>query len=157
VIVGLLLVGSLCSALQIRFTSRHLRDDYRTAAAIAKHELMHGRRVLWSADPQTAMYYGLVSQADWDKAGSERFLLGDRGLSRYPGSVDVILYSKPDLYDRSGIVRSFAAGEHYHVETRLEAFEVWRPAPSGASSSSARQGVRLPRLDGTLVLDWRRK
>ncbi len=53
------LVLLLLSALEIRFAPRHRRDDYRSAADIARQAQAAGEHVWWLADVSTGLYYGV--------------------------------------------------------------------------------------------------
>ena len=139
VAAGFLMI-SMLSALEIRFASRHLRDDYRSAAAIAKREIGHGTPVLWAADAQTAMYYRLIRTEDWNTGGSAMLLLNERGLMRLPKNNSIVLYSKPDLYDKDRTIHSFLLENNFSLREQFEAFEVW------SSPSSKASITRTPKL-----------
>src|SRR6185295_15583577 len=56
--VVILFIGlNLGSAVSLRFAQRHAKDDYRTAAAIARDTLNRGERVWWCADEGAGLYY----------------------------------------------------------------------------------------------------
>jgi len=58
---ALLLLGIVWSIsdLRQRLLPSYEKDDYRDAAALAHIALMRGEPVLWQADREAAMYYGL--------------------------------------------------------------------------------------------------
>jgi hypothetical protein len=41
-------------------------------------------------------------------------------------SPDLLIFSKPDLHDGDGLVRSYLANHHYVVLRTLPAFTLWR-------------------------------
>lgn len=124
--VGLFLTLSLVSCLFLRFAERHKRDDYRAAAMLAKSALNSGEVVWWSADPYGASYYGVDARpASPDGAGVVLVRnISDRALVELsqPG---LVIASKPDLYDNSGVIVAFLSREGYVQETQLPAFEIW--------------------------------
>jgi len=118
--VGLLAV-LLLSALEIRLAPRHRRDDYRSAAAIARAALDSGQRVCWLADVSTGLYYHVPF-------GSPR-LATSLNLPGPNPPPDVVILSKPDIYDASGAVRSYLAAEDFKVTHSLPAFQIWTRPP----------------------------
>ncbi len=118
--VGLLAI-LLFSALEIRLAPRHRRDDYRSAAAIAREALVSGQRVCWLADVSTGLYYHVPF-------GSPR-LATSLNLPGPNPPPDVVILSKPDIYDASGAVRSYLAAEDFKVTRALPAFQIWTRPP----------------------------
>jgi hypothetical protein len=125
-IAAAILLLYLTSALQIRFAPRHQRDDYRDAAAEAKQAILSGKTVWWAADTQTASYYGLSPNLP--------------GLELTPtisplerlSPPDLVLLSKPDIYDADGKIASYLRGHDFIVEQEIPAFQIFEknPVPS---------------------------
>jgi hypothetical protein len=124
-LVAVFLLTSLASSYQIRFSARHRRDDYRHAAMLAKRERLLGNQVLWEADVQNAIYYGVIRSDERD-TGCEMVLLGDGDLPRRAKPNSIVLFSKPDIYDRGGRVRRFLDMNNYRLEEQFAAFQLWR-------------------------------
>jgi hypothetical protein len=112
----------LFSSLEIRLAPRHRRDDYRTAAAIAQQAIKSGQRIWWLADVSTGLYY-LVS-------------LGTPAVTTWPDltwpivTPDLVVLSKPDIYDSSGDERAYLARNDFKVMTTLPAFEIYVRSPA---------------------------
>jgi 4-amino-4-deoxy-L-arabinose transferase-like glycosyltransferase len=124
------LVGAalLTSSLMIRLAPRHSRDDYRSAARIARLAVRDGKTVWWAAAIEPAAYYRVTPC----EVGSEHprgcvFLTDNRtdgDLTRLPAP-DLIVLSKPELYDNTGAVRGYVTRHHLRLAERLTAFEVF--------------------------------
>ena len=124
----LLGVTLLISSLFVRFHPDHRRDDYRGAARIARIAVLEGRTVWWAAARETAEYYGVV----FCKAGPvDRYACvfctdnpEKEELKKLP-KPDLILISKPELYDATRAVRSYAEEHRFQLRDRPMAFEVF--------------------------------
>jgi hypothetical protein len=121
---------SLTSCLGVRFGSQHAKDDYRAAARYAQTTAEQGKRVWWNADREGAAIYGLatVTNAEpgvlWVANPAPGF---DTGLPR----PDVVITSKPDIYDGFGALSEFLKREAYIRGPSFVAFMVWeRPKES---------------------------
>ncbi len=113
------LVVLLFSALEIRFASRHGRDDYRTATALARTALEAREKVWWLADEATAAYYNLpLTSADLTLRSV------DTSLPASPVP-DLICLSKPDIYDPHGDIRNYIRENHFQVTQTLMAFQIF--------------------------------
>ncbi len=134
-LVGVLLFLCLASCLSLRFATRHGKDDYRGAVALARAALADGKSVWWCAEPHAAEFYGLqLQKSDADKAAAAQLILNpsEAEINAVP-LPDVIVMSKPDLFDSQGAV----AGR-LSLEGRLgvfdsanpRAFRIWRKAKS---------------------------
>ena len=118
--VGFLTVF-LISALAIRLDPRFRRDDYRTAAAIARDAIHSGQSVWWLADVSTGLYYQVPFASPQLTIGSD--------LPGPNAPPDVVIYSKPDIYDSSGFVRPYLEGKGFTVQRVLPAFEILTRPP----------------------------
>jgi hypothetical protein len=115
------LVILLMSALEIRFAPRHQRDDYRTASAEARRALDDGKKVWWAADASTAAYYGVPLESPELTLSSS---LSDRALETFPPP-DVIVYSKPDIYDAKGTIDTYVRAHDFKAMRVLPAFQIF--------------------------------
>ena len=113
-----LLAVFLSSSLEIRFAARHQRDDYRSAAAVARQSLQKTERVWWLANVSTGLYYHLPLPSPHITASPD--------LPRPKESPDLVILSKPDTYDPSGAARAYLAENGFKVAQVLPAFEIWR-------------------------------
>jgi hypothetical protein len=119
IVVGFVLCN-LLSCLELRFALRHAKDDYRQAAAVAKSAAARGKTVWWNADGNGAAYYGV-------EPGGIVFMVNPSlELLNGSASPDVVIVSKPDLYDSSGAVASFLAQRPYQPVSTFAAFQVWQ-------------------------------
>ena len=108
ILVGLTLVVGLVSSLEIRIAARHRKDDYRAAAQIAQKAISQGKIVWWAADSAGAEYYGL--QKVKGLVMNPLSVLTEKKTyidNKYNNKVyfpDVIILSKKDIYDSSGLL-----------------------------------------------------
>lgn len=120
-ILGVLaVILGIASSLSLRLAPRHKKDDFRTAAAIARRALADGSPVWWAADAPTASYYGL-------NAGTRNlafYTAGNPMAEPQPGSV--VIMSKPDIVDRDGELRKFLEKHRFQKTATLQAFTVWK-------------------------------
>ena len=122
----------LASALEIRFAPRHRRDDYRAAAALAQQAADHGDKVWWLADLSTGVYYHLPLDQGQITTSPP---LGEHGHGP-----DLVILSKPDIYDSSGEVRAYLARHEFKVMKELPAFQIYAPGLPAPSKSPEKSG-----------------
>lgn len=111
---------SFISGLQLRWAARHTKDDYRSAAAVAKAGVTAGKNIWWSADEIAAAYYrvpgsGNVSFAV-NKSAADLLLLPEPHL---------VIASKPEIFDYGGALAKYLAERQYRPATNLPAFTIW--------------------------------
>jgi len=121
---------ALASCLEYRFAERHARDDYRSAATVARIALQEQRIVWWNADIAGAKYYkvsiGNADEASQPVSGCAWFLFNPtRSLLEGLPRPDVIIISKPDTYDTPGNVRQYVQTNHYRLAQTFTAFQIW--------------------------------
>jgi hypothetical protein len=124
-VVAALLLVSLFSCLSLRAMPRFAKDDYRSAASVAKDAVHAKKAVWWAADPAAANFYG-VFPVHAGEAGSV-FFANSRDvdyLSRLPAP-DVVLFSKTDIYDKHGSLAAYLSEHGYKVSRTFPAFTVW--------------------------------
>jgi hypothetical protein len=92
------------SSWELRFAARHKKDDYRYAVQRVAVALSSGKRVWWFADVWASRYYG------------------DGRYEELP-QPDVIVLSKPDIYDKNASLRGFIRKAGYHPYAQAQAFE----------------------------------
>jgi uncharacterized membrane protein len=135
------------SAASMRFADRHQKDDYQTAAAIARQGLLDGQQVWWVADFLGAHYHGLPGDFDYmgeltsvhtppachDRPGVQAAanLSADclRGLSE----PDLVVLSRPETFDKSGDVVRYLNARGYVKVRDLPAISIWQPPASPKS------------------------
>jgi hypothetical protein len=118
---------TLWSCLSIRFASRHARDDYRDAAKCANLALENNQVVWWNAAEPGAQYYNVPLRTEATGKNAALLLINPQAqtlalLSR----PNVIITSKPDLYDNDGTVAEYVRHGHYRSSQRFPAFTVWQ-------------------------------
>lgn len=124
----------LLSALTFRFAPRHAKDDYRAAAQFANQELAKGRTVVWAASPEGAQYYKLPlslgppehGKAWYPLSGPEEKEITIQGREVAREKADVIVLSKPDIYDSGGRIRELIDTTPYARRGTAMAFEFWQ-------------------------------
>ena len=122
--VGALALTLLVSSLTLRISERHGNDDYRSAAQLAKSALKDGKRVWWFASWHCAAYYQLpVVSALTSTDPNLEVLHGPSHLSeQFP---DLIIYSKPDIYDSYGVGKGEIERNGLMPTTKLRGFLVY--------------------------------
>lgn len=125
------LIFYLASALSLRFAARHEKDDYRAAAAFAKRALNAGRSVWWNADINAAIYYQVPIVKSGVTATRQALRVIHPTAEQLAGMTppQVIITSRPDVYDEQGVLPRYAATNGYQVEASLVAFKLWTRAP----------------------------
>ena len=101
----LLLAGLGISAASVRFSERHVKDDYANVARYLLPLLDQSKVVWWVADYRGAAYYGLLQRQQLvhkSAIAGDQLVLGDFSQDR--ARPDVIAYSKPDAFDKNGLV-----------------------------------------------------
>jgi hypothetical protein len=126
-----LVLLSLASALSLRFASRHLKDDYRTAAGVALAAYARGERVWWCADGTAGLYYAvpLSPPKSPSAAPAQVWLISNPPavwLTNNPAPAWVLL-SKPELHDPHGVVQDFLKHNRFQCLQSFSAFTVWIP------------------------------
>jgi hypothetical protein len=120
---------SIASSISLRFAGRHAKDDYRTAAAIAIAANANNEKVWWCADASTGLYYRVPLSPRESLAAPGRVWLASHPsvqlLANQPPP-DLLILSKPDLYDENGLMRPYLENHHYIMFETLPAFSLWR-------------------------------
>jgi len=128
VLLFLLAATLLTSSLLVRFGPNHRRDDYRSAASIARLAVQEGKTVWWTAGRVSAEYYGLVfCTADPTSRRACVIHTDNRDkeeLETLPAP-ELILISKPAFHDTTGAMRNYAVEHRFQLKRRLTAFEVF--------------------------------
>lgn len=109
------------SALEIRFAERHAREDYRKASLLARAAVEAGQSVWWVADEQAGIYY-LVP---YESGRIQTLRHATPNLLATLPLPDLVLASKPDIYDPAGTVAAYLLAHDFAVTDRFPAFMVW--------------------------------
>lgn len=126
----MLLLGAtlLASSLLMRFHPDHRRDDYRSAARLARIALQEEKTVWWAAARECAEYYGVVlckaQSVNRRACVVHADNLKKEELQGLP-EPDLILISKPELHDTTRAVRSYVEEHRFQLKDHLMAFEVF--------------------------------
>jgi hypothetical protein len=123
-------VASLASAASLRWAPRHAKDDYRKAAEWARRAMVEERTVWWNADAAAARLYGLnVSAVNQHPNNGQVLALMNPAreqLDQLPPP-DLVLYSKPDIYDPQGVLREYLERHQFVPVVHLQAFVGYGP------------------------------
>jgi len=129
-LVVIFFAGCLASAASLRLASRHEKDNYQAAAAIALKTLPLGQTVWWNALADGAGYYdvplatpGLTRPGVWALVNPDH-----DSLAALPPP-DLVIASRQDVYDAQGAVAEFLARNHYRRQTSLTGFTIWTRGP----------------------------
>jgi hypothetical protein len=116
----LTIVLGILSSLSLRFNPIHRKDDYREAVRIAQSAIDQQRRVYWAADKWTAFYYGLSQgQQGWQE-WRDGLPIPELSPS------DLVIISKPDIYDKNGIFYDLLQENGFSITSKLQAFTVYQ-------------------------------
>jgi hypothetical protein len=117
----------LVSDASVRSSARHAKDDYRDAAALGREALSQGQSVWWSAEIQGAWVYRMAVTTQPTNTPAAFVVINPEqtSLQALPRP-DLVLLSKPDLYDGRGAIQSYLKQNNYHLVQKLPAFTVWR-------------------------------
>jgi hypothetical protein len=137
------LAATLCvvlfaSSLQLKYADRHAKDDYRGATNRAAAALSTGKRVWWFADVWASRYYGLdVTIKDPQASGLP--IRPDDFSGRYEQlpPPDLIVLSKPDIYDKDSSLRAFIQQAGYRQSGQLQAFQFFEKSARSALTLNA--------------------
>ena len=117
---------SLLSCLSLRFAPRHEKDNYRAAAAWARTALSKGQSVWWNAASVGAEYYDVPLTTDSASGGAALLVLNPtrETLDRLP-LPQVVIASKPDLYDGQSAVAGLLHEQRFQPVGKFNAFVIW--------------------------------
>jgi hypothetical protein len=121
------------SSLELRFDVRHSKDDYRTAAALARDAIAHGKQVCWVAAPIPADFYHLPLSKTWPPtAGTASLVIPTYAPGNEP---DMMIVSKPDLFDRNGLRRPWINLPGVKEKALCPSFVLYQFPPGGGMSA----------------------
>lgn len=129
---AILLILLLISSLMLRFSERHAKDDYRTAASFAHETLAQGGTVWWAADPAGANYYGL-EPADRNALATKTepsVLLASNVTAVQASDLpypSLVVLSKTDIYDSRGDLHAWLNENKYALIHTAKAFWLFEP------------------------------
>jgi hypothetical protein len=116
----------LTSGLSLRLSTRHAKDDYHSAAGLARAALAAGKTVWWNADENAAGYYHLPLTKGSSSPGNALLLIDPPdGLLANAIPADVVILSRPDIYDPHSVLAGYLERNHFHCAAVLPAFVVW--------------------------------
>ena len=115
---------NLLSALEIRFATRHAKDDVRGAVTVANAATAEGKYVWWCADNLSADYYGLGRNARVSNVNHH----SREALARLP-EPQLIIVSRADNFDPYGHVATYLKENSFRIYSRLPSFTLWRKEP----------------------------
>jgi hypothetical protein len=137
-IVAVFIVLSVCSSLNLRFHSRHFKDDYRSAASMASEAIKDGQQVWWNANQEGAEYYGVPlhmepSSETFEVLDPGGFELGKARLVRSPGELNselskphLVVASRSDVFDAEGTLARYLKQNKFQQLATFPGFEVWK-------------------------------
>jgi len=126
-VVALAFCGlSLLSCLSLRFSPRHEKDNYRAAAGWARTALNKGKRVWWNASPVGAQYYHVPLTSNSDRGDAALLVLNPaRGTLNHLPLPEVIIASKPDLFDGQSALAELLPEQGFQPAGKFNAFVIW--------------------------------
>jgi hypothetical protein len=108
----------------LRFSGTFQKDAYREAAAIALRAASENKSVWWAADPSALEFYATTLHGD--SPASEIITLANPNAAdlKRQQPPDVVILSKPDLYDATGAITAFLTTSPPETRKVLPAFEI---------------------------------
>lgn len=115
----------LASSLSLRWQPVHAKEDYREAAAIAATALRSNKQVWWAADPAAAHVYltPIALEKIPGRAWATQAPAWDKIRHKFPP--DVIVLSRPDVYDPTGAVARYARENNLSQVENLTGFVIF--------------------------------
>ncbi|MEO8617226.1 MAG: hypothetical protein ABI600_18960 [Luteolibacter sp.] len=113
---------SLVSAITLRISERHARDDFHTASTLALDALERHKSVWWQADMNCMRYYAYL------KGGMPLVLAVQHLESDPPANLlmaDYVIINRPDLRYRGADYQKELLQNSYKQTHRFTGFEVW--------------------------------
>ncbi len=126
IVPALLAILLLASSLNLRFSTRHQKDDYRRAVSVACLARDQGSLVWWSADRLTAEHYKLPFEIVNERGGAIRYI-SPFPPDTNPPEPSLVITSKPDLFDRDSRLKQWLNDNHYRKAKMFPGFTVWTP------------------------------
>lgn len=127
------IVVFMVSALEIRFATRHARDDYRLAVSEGRRAILSGKTVWWTAEPSAAKYYHAP-------LNSKNFIvtsgMSEEQLAMAPAP-DLVCFSKPDIYDQNAVVTHYLQKHAFKVVETFPAFQIFEQAEGDFKPASS--------------------
>jgi hypothetical protein len=111
------------SSLNLRFAAQYRKEDYKSAAQLARHALDEKKSVWWVAGILPAQYYHLDCAISHPEAGKV-FCPQSGEVDNLPAP-DVIIYSKPDIFDPRGNIQTVIKQNGYQRRKSLKSFVIW--------------------------------
>lgn len=112
----------------LRFSPRHAKDDYRGAARLARQALAEGETVWWNAYDWGAFVYHVPVAAIPGTPHKAVLVVNEgKGFGEKLAAPDVVIASKPDIYDAFGGLEDYLSRHGYKQVSALPAFSLWRP------------------------------
>jgi hypothetical protein len=119
---------SISSCFGIRFCPWHSKDNYRGAAA-AVSELVQDRQVAWwCASWEAAEYYHLPVRQKPDERSASILVVRSPNAEQLRSlpAPDVVVLSKPDIYDSKGTIAAMLQQENFSQIQTFKAFAIWK-------------------------------
>jgi hypothetical protein len=160
VLGSLLLLAAvwICSDFKQRVLPSYHKDDYRSAAALARSALANGEPVLWVADRETANYYGLTTTEGLEKGillpdGPMEAVSGVCSPARLENSLSsgkpvLVLITDREHFDPGGNCREVVGSRNSTHVASYSDFDAWQvtdgPSGAGVVASSLRSSYLRP-------------
>lgn len=122
------LVVLVASALLLTHASRHQRDDFKAAAALAREQLALGRNVWWGANKLAADYYGVPLEFQGCSKGNAGAAQSAVFLYRSVDARTLEACPRPDLVIAAlrDVVQVNGAGQSQDIQSYLRTWEFER-------------------------------
>jgi hypothetical protein len=117
---------SLLSCGLLRLSQRHAKEDYREAARLAREAVARGQAVWWNADDIGALVYHVPIAKTQGTNSAVLLINPPSGFANGLSQPDLVLTSKPDLFDQTGALRKYLIEQSFTRTRTLSAFSVWQ-------------------------------
>ena len=124
VMFAILFLALMASTLRLRFDRDYGKDDYRRAAGLALAASARGLSVWWLADSSLARYYHVAASTNAN-TGEVRVIEMGANLPTDMVLPDVIILSKPDIFDPGHRIEAHVTQHQYRLIGRAPGFVFW--------------------------------
>ena len=115
----------LLSSLLLRVHPVHAKDDYRQASEVARSALENSDDVWWVADASAAFVYGVPINLEKVYGSAWGLQSPEFATIRFELPPDILVLSKPDIYDSNGSIKRFLDENNFTEVEKLQGFTIY--------------------------------
>jgi hypothetical protein len=127
-LLGALMALLVFSSFNLRLSPEHRKENYRAAAQYARSALKENKTVWWAAGELVGRYYHLDISTSDPEPGKVLYPR-DSQIENFP-QPDIIILSKPDIFDADGKIQRFIHNRQYQLVQTYVSFTIWGKLPA---------------------------